>query len=117
MAKRALETTEPDAKKPRVLERHVTVVFLLCKDQEEAKKWMEEKLGFETHTDSSFPGDNGATMRWLSLRHPSQTVVEIALELAPKDQEELIGSQVGDAVLFVRFLEILACILPSDQFF
>lgn len=111
MAKRTGDSIEPEAKKARVLERHIAVLSWFSKDQDEGKKWLEEKLGFEVGTDATFPGDDGKEMRWLSLRYPGQKTVELAVEPVQDSSTDLVGTQVGDAVLFVRFLELHLSIL------
>jgi catechol 2,3-dioxygenase-like lactoylglutathione lyase family enzyme len=55
----------------------VTHVSLLVRDQEEARKWYTEKLGFEVRADDPFPGGQG---RWVTIAPKGQPDLEIVLE-------------------------------------
>ena len=52
----------------------VAVVGIYVSDQDEALAFYTEKLGFEVHTDVK----NG-TYRWLTVRHPEQSLVQLGL--------------------------------------
>ncbi|MBN8613930.1 MAG: VOC family protein [Deltaproteobacteria bacterium] len=52
----------------------VAVVGIYVSDQDEALAFYTEKLGFEVHTDVK----NG-TYRWLTVRYPEQSVVQLGL--------------------------------------
>lgn len=52
----------------------VGVVGLYVRDQEEARKFYVEKLGFNVHTDAK----NG-DYRWLTVQHPDQPSFQLGL--------------------------------------
>ena len=52
----------------------VGVVGLYVRDQEEAKQFYVEKLGFKVHTDAR----NG-DYRWLTVQHPDQPSLQLGL--------------------------------------
>jgi catechol 2,3-dioxygenase-like lactoylglutathione lyase family enzyme len=52
----------------------VGVVGLYVRDQEEAREFYVDKLGFEVHTDAK----NGG-YRWLTVQHPDQPSLQLGL--------------------------------------
>jgi catechol 2,3-dioxygenase-like lactoylglutathione lyase family enzyme len=69
---------------------------IFVKDQEEAKKFYTEKLGFVVHADVEFaPG-----WRYLTVapQRNNESVLELAKAVTP-EQQELIGKQAADQVL------------------
>lgn len=57
---------------------HVSHIPLLVHNQEEAKQWFTEKLGFEVRSDSPMPGHE--TARWITLGPKEQPNLEIVLQ-------------------------------------
>lgn len=89
---------------------HVSHVPLLVRDQEEAKRWYTEKLGFEVRSDSPFPGNNEA--RWVTIGPKEQPNLEIVLQPAewgmsgdPAERVAMIGKQPGWVVLTENCVE------------
>jgi catechol 2,3-dioxygenase-like lactoylglutathione lyase family enzyme len=69
----------------------LTHVSIWVKDQEEARRFYVDKLGFRVHTDDSttIPG-----YRWLTVAPPQQSELEIVLGAAfQPEQVEAIGKQ------------------------
>lgn len=54
----------------------IEVVGLYVRDQEEARRFYVEKLGFKVHTDVR----NG-DYRWLTVQHPQQPSFQLGLQL------------------------------------
>lgn len=54
----------------------IDVVGLYVRDQEEARRFYVEKLGFKVHTDVR----NG-DYRWLTVQHPDQPSFQLGLQL------------------------------------
>jgi len=74
----------------------LTVFKLFVKDQDEARRFYVEKLGFVVAEDKRL-GD----YRWLLVRPPDTPDVAINLELAQTDQQRtLVGKQGGSQPLF-----------------
>lgn len=78
----------------------VTHVSLLVPDQQEAKIYYTETLGFVLKADDPFPGD--PSNRWITVAPPGQTDIEVILQ--PPDwgtggdkarRETLIGKYPG----------------------
>ncbi|TDQ39804.1 VOC family protein [Aureibacillus halotolerans] len=71
---------------------------LLVEDQEEAKKFYTEKLGFDVVADQSF----GAQWRYITVapQQNNTTVIELVKAETP-EQKALIGKQSGGQVLFM----------------
>ena len=55
---------------------NVSLIAVYCLDQDSARDFYVEKLGFEVNTDASLNG-----YRWVTINHPSQPEVEISLML------------------------------------
>ena len=74
----------------------LSVVTLFVKNQEEARKFYVEQLGFVVAEDNRL-GD----YRWLLVRPPDSADVAISLELAnTPEQVALVGRQGGGQALF-----------------
>lgn len=74
----------------------ITHFSLFVLNQDEAKNFYTEKLGFKVHTDAVF----GAS-RWLTLHLPKQHDVELAIILAESAEEKaLVGKQACSKPLF-----------------
>lgn len=71
-----------------------THLTLFVNDQDEAKKFYTEKLGFTVHTDANM-GD----MRWLTLNPKEQKNFELVLFLAAQEDKSLVGKQGGSGIL------------------
>jgi catechol 2,3-dioxygenase-like lactoylglutathione lyase family enzyme len=56
----------------------VTHVSLIVPDQQEAKKYYTETLGFIVKSDNPFPGD--PSNRWITVAPPGQTDMEVVLQ-------------------------------------
>lgn len=84
----------------------ITRISLVVRDQEEAKTWYVEKLGFQVREDEEFavgePEEEGQAPpkgRWLTVAPPGQSELEVVLEplewgLAgddPKDKQAVVG--------------------------
>jgi len=79
---------------------HVSHIPLLVHDQEEAKRWYTEKLGFEVRSDSPFPGQEKE--RWITVGPKEQPSLEIVLQPAawglerdPAERTAMVGKQPG----------------------
>lgn len=70
---------------------HVSLVTLYVTDHDEAKAFYVDTLGFEERTDVSM----GEGFRWLTVGHPDQPDVEVALMLPgpPLDQDLAVAVQ------------------------
>ena len=53
---------------------NISLINLFCLDQEKARDFYVENLGFETRTDVIMDG-----FRWLTIGHPSQPEIEVTL--------------------------------------
>lgn len=74
----------------------VTVFKLYVSDQEEAKRFYVEQLGFEVAEDKKL-GD----YRWLLVRAPDDRELSINLEIAKtNEQKALVGRQAAGEPLF-----------------
>lgn len=74
----------------------VTLFKMYVSDQEEAKKFYVDQLGFEVAEDNLL-GD----YRWLLVRAPDNKEVSINLEIAKtNEQKALVGHQGGGQPLF-----------------
>ena len=68
---------------------NVSLVTLYVSDQDEAKKFYTDVLGFEEKTDVRM----GNGFRWVTVGHPSQPELEITLMLpGPPLDEDLAGA-------------------------
>jgi catechol 2,3-dioxygenase-like lactoylglutathione lyase family enzyme len=56
----------------------VTHVALFVRNQEEARDWYTEKLGFVVRSDEPFP--NNPDYQWITVAPPNQTELEIILQ-------------------------------------
>lgn len=74
----------------------LTHVTLWVKNQDDAKTFYVDKLGFKVHTDDSktIPG-----YRWLSVQPPDQQDVQIVLGIARKPEEITAVGKQGTWVL------------------
>jgi catechol 2,3-dioxygenase-like lactoylglutathione lyase family enzyme len=54
---------------------NVSLVTVYCLDQDKAKDFYVDTLGFEVHTDITM----GEGFRWVTVRHPNQPELEITL--------------------------------------
>lgn len=74
----------------------LTHVTLWVKNQDDAKTFYVDKLGFKVHTDDSktIPG-----YRWLSVQPPDQQDVQIVLGIARKPEEIAAVGKQGTWVL------------------
>jgi catechol 2,3-dioxygenase-like lactoylglutathione lyase family enzyme len=54
---------------------NVSLVTVYCLDQDKARDFYVDTLGFEAHTDITM----GEGFRWLTVRHPNQPELEITL--------------------------------------
>jgi len=75
-----------------------THVSLFVKNQDDAKKFYTEKLGFKVHTDENFSG-----MRWLTLNAGEQKDFELALMPAETPEEVAIVGKQGAKKPFICF--------------
>ena len=74
----------------------LTIVKLFVKDQEEARQFYVDKLGFVVSEDNQL-GD----YRWLLVRPPDTQEVAINLEPAKTEQQRaLVGQQGGGLAIF-----------------
>jgi catechol 2,3-dioxygenase-like lactoylglutathione lyase family enzyme len=74
----------------------VTVLKVYASDQEDARRFYVEQLGFEVAEDKHL-GD----YRWLLVRAPGNTEMSINLEIAKTDEEKaLVGRQAAAQPLF-----------------
>ncbi|MFI9510606.1 VOC family protein [Nocardia sp. NPDC052566] len=55
---------------------NVSLVTVYCTDQDEAKRWYTDKLGFVETGDITM-GDNG--FRWVTVAHPQHMELEVTL--------------------------------------
>lgn len=53
---------------------NISLINLFCLDQEKARDFYVENLGFETRTDVTMEG-----FRWITIGHPSQPEIEVTL--------------------------------------
>jgi len=54
---------------------NVSLVTVYCLDQDKARDFYVDTLGFEAHTDITM----GEGFRWLTVRHPNQPELEVTL--------------------------------------
>jgi catechol 2,3-dioxygenase-like lactoylglutathione lyase family enzyme len=54
---------------------NVSLVTVYCLDQDKARDFYVDTLGFEAHTDVTM----GEGFRWLTVRHPNQPELEVTL--------------------------------------
>jgi catechol 2,3-dioxygenase-like lactoylglutathione lyase family enzyme len=70
---------------------NISLLTVYCLDQEQARDFYVDVLGFEPHTDITM----GEGFRWVTVRHPSQPEIQVTL-MTP-------GPPLGaDAAAFVR---------------
>lgn len=82
--------------------KKVTHVTLMVADQQEAKDWYTEKLGWRVVADMPFPGDD--SNRWVTIAPPDQTEVEVVLQppaWGPEGDAESRAALIGKAPGFV----------------
>jgi catechol 2,3-dioxygenase-like lactoylglutathione lyase family enzyme len=74
---------------------NVSLISVFCLDQDEARDFYVDKLGFEVRTDISV----GEGFRWVTVGHPSQPELDVALMIPgpPLDAEaaDFIRRQLG----------------------
>ena len=56
---------------------NISLVTVYCLDQDKARDFYVDVLGFQAHTDITL----GEGFRWLSVRHPNQPELEVTLML------------------------------------
>lgn len=54
---------------------HISLVTVYCLDQDKARDFYVDHLGFEAHTDITM----GEGYRWVTIRHPAQPELELTL--------------------------------------
>lgn len=88
---------------------NVSLVTVFCLDQDEARDFYVNMLGFEAHTDVMM----GEDFRWVSLRQPSQPELQITLMKPgpPYDEEaaEFIRRQLGKGQMGGLGLQVDDC--------
>ncbi|MEZ4238468.1 MAG: VOC family protein [Myxococcota bacterium] len=73
----------------------VATVGLYVRDQEEARAFYVDKLGFRVHTDARGGGD----YRWLTVQHPDQQTFQLGLFLpGPPVHDEATAQALKEAV-------------------
>ena len=78
-----------------------TFITVLVHDQDEAKKFYTEKLGFIIWQDREFEGGG----RWLVVSPKKENECMLTLALAnTEEQKKLVGKQAGE-----RFLLVMEC--------
>ncbi len=89
--------------------KKITHIPLFVDDQEKAKDFYIDKLGFELNTDADFNGD-----RWLTINPFEQKDVELSLMLAKTpEQKTLVGKQSGGIPIFC--VETKDCIKTINE--
>ncbi len=73
---------------------NVSLVTLYCTDQDAAKKFYVEELGFVENTDVSM----GNGFRWVTINHPSQPELEITLMTPGPPLDEDMAAAVSRAL-------------------
>lgn len=76
---------------------HVDMVGIMVRDQETARDWYVERLGFEVRQDNEMPGQEG---RWITVGVPGQPDFKVVLEPpswggegSTQDREDRIGTE------------------------
>jgi catechol 2,3-dioxygenase-like lactoylglutathione lyase family enzyme len=88
---------------PMAVEK-LTIVTLVVNDQEAAREWYEEKLGFEVRADAPFEME-GKTGRWLTVAPTGNSEIEIALvspdpDLYDMETLEELGAMHGTTTMW-----------------
>ena len=73
---------------------NVSLVTLYVTDQDEAKKFYTEVLGFEEHTDVAM----GDGFRWVTVAHPDHPELEVTLMLPGPPLDEGVAEAVRRAL-------------------
>lgn len=80
--------------------QRLTHVSMLVHDQQEAKTWYTEKLGWRVASDDPFPGD--PSNRWITVAPTGQQELEVVLEPPhwglvgdPEAKRALVGKMPG----------------------
>lgn len=74
---------------------NVSLVTVYVTDQDAAKQWYTEKLGFIETSDLTM-GDNG--FRWVSVAHPDHPELEITLMIPGPPLDENLADAIGRAL-------------------
>jgi len=94
---------------------NVSLTTVYCLDQDEARDFYVDKLGFEPHTDVSM----GNGFRWVTVAHKEQPELEITLMVPgpPLDDEasEFIRRQLGKGQLGGLGLRVDDCKKTYDE--
>jgi catechol 2,3-dioxygenase-like lactoylglutathione lyase family enzyme len=94
---------------------NVSLVTVFCLDQDAARDFYVDKLGFEVRTDITV----GEGFRWLSVGHPSQPELDVTLMPPgpPLDTEaaEFIRRQLGKGQLGGLGLQVDDCRKTCDD--
>lgn len=82
---------------PDQLFTHIDMIDLVVRDQEAARDWYTEKLGFEVRFDDPMPDGDG---RWVTVGVPGQDELMVVLEPmewgpsgSPEEKEAIVGNQ------------------------
>ena len=73
---------------------NVSLVTLYCTDQDAAKKFYVEELGFVENTDVSM----GNGFRWVTINHPAQPELEVTLMIPGPPLDEDMAAAVSRAL-------------------
>lgn len=81
---------------------HVDMVGITVRDQEAARDWYAEKLGFEVRQDNPMPGREG---RWITVGVPGQPDFKVVLQptsWGPGETEQAREDRIGTEMLTVH---------------